>query len=415
VIGRCRVVARLAAVFVAVVAVLAAGCQREIKLLPRAPGGNDGPAGEGGGGSGDGGAAAACTGSGEPIRLPTSAGPTCASALEARGHRFVLCACEAMTVPGRIRTDAFDSRNAAISDETSAAIGVNGGLQSTTEVRAGGALIVAGADGIRALDHVEAATTLRVGGPLTRSSSNADVGADAYVAGNVSGSVRIDGALHLPAGAAVGAEVQAASIVREDVAVEPPCDCSAGFADVAAALQSAIAANDNAAAGLRSDLLASVTAPVRIDLPCGTFHLDGIDAQSSVTFAVHGRALLAIPGDVTLRGGFSVELDPAAELDLLLAARLTTSGGDPFGAAAAPARFRVWIAGTSSVVFDDQPEVSAVVRAPAAIVTASAGLSLYGSLLAKAFAPGADTLLHFDRAILEAGAGCGEPAASPVR
>ena len=66
------------------------------------------------------------------------------------------------------------------------------------------------------------------------------------------------------------------------------------------------------------------------------------------------------------------------------------------------------------MVFDGAPKIGAVIHAPAAAVTASQGLELYGSLLAGSFEFDDDTLLHFDHAILSGGLPCGEPAAPPV-
>ena len=127
---------------------------------------------------------------------------------------------------------------------------------------------------------------------------------------------------------------------------------------------------------------------------------------------MRGRTLLAIGGDVTARAGFTVQLDPSAELDLLVGGQLIVTGGGTFGAAGAAARFRVWVASTTTVLFDGAPTVSGVIHAPAAPVTAPSGLPLSGSLLARSVAIGADSDLHFDRAILEAGTICGEPAAA---
>jgi len=242
-----------------------------------------------------------------------------------------------------------------------------------------------------------------------------DVGGDAFVAGALSGDVRISGTLHVPAGVVVGPQVQAASVAREAVVVAPPCDCSAGFVDVAGAIALAAATNGDAAAGLSPSALENVVAPTRIDLPCGTTLLEDIDAQAKVTLAVHGRALLAVPGDVVVRAGFDVALDPGAELDLLVGGRLAESGaGAGFGITTAPARFRVWVAGTSSISFDGGPTVGAIVHAAGAPVSASAGLTLSGSLLARSLTLGGEAALHFDRAVLSAGAACGEPAALPV-
>ena len=89
------------------------------------------------------------------------------------------------------------------------------------------------------------------------------------------------------------------------------------------------------------------------------------------------------------------------------------SGGNAFGSAA-PARFRVWIAGADSVVFDGAPAVGAMVRAPNAAVTASSGLRLSGGLVARSVISGAELDVHFDEAVLSSGMPCGEPTATAV-
>jgi len=389
----------------------AAACSRDINLLgPRADGGgadtvspNDTVT-----------VNPACSGLGDPIALPTAAGSTCAAALATRGHRFALCSCETMNAPARVRTDAYDSRDPLAFDETAAAIGIGGNLTSTAEVRAGGAFYVAGAGGIDASNHIRSSLSLRVGGPVTIHNDNGDIGTDAYINGNVTGNVRVDGTLHVPAGAVLGAGVEAASVVNEAVSVPSPCDCSAGFVNVGAAVSAAATNNANAAIGLSPSALAAVSTTTMIDLPCGTFYVDKIYADAAVTVAVHGRTVLAVAGDVALHAAFSVVLDPSAELDLIVGGRLTTSGGGAFGAAGAAARFRAWIAGTSTISFDDAPAVHAVIHAPFAPVTAASGLPLSGSLLARSVSIGADSDLHYDRAILEAGTICNEPAASVV-
>jgi hypothetical protein len=406
--------ARAAAIRLALVALAlarpASGCWRDVKLLPGPPGDGDGSVDR----RAETGGPTACTDPGDPVVLLTAAGPTCAAALGARGHRFVLCSCETMTVSARIRTDAFDSRDPTMEDDVAAAVGIGGALQSTAEIRAGGALYVAGAGGVRASDHLETTRSLRVGGPLAMLSSTADIETDAFIAGDVTGDVRVRGTLHVPTTATVNPGAEAGAVTREPVAVPTPCDCSAGFADVAGAIAAAAAAHGDDAARFSPDALAAVTAPARLDLPCGAFYLTGIDTGAAVTLAVHGRALLAVGGDVVLRGPVGVELDPSAELDLLVGGRLAAAGGHTLGVPASPARFRIWIAGSSSVVLDDGPTVGAVIHAPEAPLTAPGGLTLYGSLLARTVGLGAESMLRFDRAILAAGAACGAPAAEIV-
>src|SRR4029079_1712752 len=89
----------------------------------------------------------------------------------------------------------------AVTDEIAAAIGIGGDLVASAEVRAGGALWVAGPNGISATNSIRSAPSLHVGGPFWMRSDHADIGGDAYVNGNVTGDVRVSGTLHVPPGA----------------------------------------------------------------------------------------------------------------------------------------------------------------------------------------------------------------------
>jgi hypothetical protein len=414
----------VAAVLASILGVASPACHRDIHLLPAE--GLDGGAGEGGaGGAGSGGGAGGAAGGGvtcagglgPAITLPTATGPVCAAALEARGHRFGLCTCADLTLGAGLRTDAFDSTDSSFNRETWAAIGVNGALTTTkgAELRAGGAIYVAGPAGVSAAEHLQAGASFQSNGPLTMLSSNADLLFNASVNGAISGQVQVGGILQVPSTADIGPEVQADSVITGAVSVTPPCDC--GDIDLQGAMTMAMTTNNDAAVGLSPDALATAQVSQTLDLSCGTYYLSSMQPSAPITLAVHGRALLAVMGDVRLPGGgLTVKLDEGAELDLLIGGWLTAAGGGTIGAPAAPARFRIWIAGHDSVTFDDQPTVAAVIHAPQASVTATNGLTMSGSLLAKSLILGGDSesALHYDRAILQAGVPCGEPAAAVV-
>jgi len=413
----------------AIVALGAIACHRDIRLLPI---GDNGGAGAGVGGAGVGGAAgagldggagaagaagatAACSGLGNPIKLPTAAGATCAAALETRGHRFALCACDTLTLGARLRTDAFDSTNSGNNDQVSAAVGTDGALVTTAELEAGGAIYVADPGGVSADGHLQAGASFRSGGPLTMLSSNAeaDLLGDAYVNGDLTGMVKVSGTLFVPTTVTVGSNVEAPTVSPGPVLVSAPCDCSDGFVQVADAINTAAGDNGDAAAGFGPNALATVSIAAQLSLGCGTYFLSAIDATAPVTLVVHGRALLAVANSVSLGAGLTVTLDPSAELDLLVGGWINTSGGT-IGAPSAPARFRIWTASTDSLTFDDQPTIAAVVHAQGSVATATSGLTLSGSLFVKTLILGGDSELHYDRAILSAGAECGEPVATPV-
>ena len=381
--------------------------------------GDGATAGSGGGtdaradGGGDA-TAVACSGLGPSVTLPSPSGATCASALTTRHHRFALCICDSLNVTSPIYADFFDSSGAVIGGQPPAAIGVNGDLQASTVVQALGSVHVAGPGGVMSADRLVALGSVRVAGPTRALSGIVDVAQDVYAGGDLQGLILLGGTLHVdPAASTANATIYATNVVSEPVFVAAPCNCGQNVVDVAGAIAATMRLNDDAAAGLAPDRLAAVTTSTLVDIPCGRYALSSIDASSAVVLAVHGRALVAVAGDVVLRAGFTISLDPGAELDLLVGGRLLTSGSNAIGSMT-PARFRIWVAGSQSVVFDDRPNVGAVVHAPNAQVTASSGLELSGALFAKTVTAGARVNVHFDQAIFSAGASCGEPAATAV-
>jgi hypothetical protein len=362
-----------------------------------------------------------CGGLGDPVRLPTASGPVCASALAARGGRFAFCSCSDLQVTAPIHTDSFDSTTSSPSIggvggigtvRTTAAIGVDGVVGSSAEILAGGAFYATSV--IASTQHIETVRSLRSGG-IVLINTDAHVAGDAYLTATFSGILRVDGILHLPPNVGVdpASTIPDSSILRESVSIPPPCDCDPSFVNLNAAVASAVAANDNGVVGLPMDALASLQSATGVNVTCGVYVLSSIDAAQSLIVAVRGRAQVVVTGDVVLRGGMIVSLDPGAELDLLIGGRLMVSGSGAVGSTA-PARFRIWVAGTDSVVFDGAPAVGATIRAPQAAVTASTGLRLSGGLVAGSVMAGGEVDLHFDEAILSVGASCGEPAGTSV-
>jgi hypothetical protein len=301
-----------------------------------------------------------------------------------------------------------------VANPKSAAIGVNGNLVTTNsaaDIWTRGSLYVAGAKGIVGYGHLDVQRSLQSAGPMqlmTMTASN--VWGDAYVGGDISGPLSIMGTLHLGVSATAGIGVNAAGTTRQAVVVAPPCPCGATV-DVAGMIAGAMAKNDNASIGLSLDRLVGVTTPVSIDVPCGVYALSGISSDSTVTLAVHGRAVLAVAGDIVVHGGLYVIIDPGLSLDLALGGALMTSGPGPVGWMAG-AVFRLWVNGPGPIVFDDKPVVGATIYAPAAALSAPRGLDMYGSIVAGSVALGDEATLHFDEAILTPS--CGDPKVDTV-
>jgi hypothetical protein len=386
-----------------------AGCDRDVSLLP---GGADGGADSGA--AGDGGPIS-CTGL-PPIAFPTASGAVCASTLSEHAHRFALCACGDLDVASGapVSTDSFDSSSSGSGSGSgpTAALGVGGTLTVSDAITARGALYAS--TGLVATANFDVGPSLRVGGAVVLVSGTGHVAGDAYVAGAISGLLQVDGLLHQPSGLGMTPPlIPESQTVREPVSVPNPCDCSSGFVDLGAAIATAQAKNDNAVAGFAPDALATVDAATIVDVTCGTYLLTSINATQTLVIAGHNRALLVVAGDVVVRAGMTVILDAGAELDMVVGGRLIASGGNPIGSAA-PARFRLWIAGTDSVVLDDAPALGAMLHAPNAVVTASSGLQVFGGLFARSIMLGGQLVLHYDEAVLSSGASCGEPSANPV-
>jgi hypothetical protein len=375
--------------------------------------GADGPPKGDASGLADGGSVA-CSGLGPHAVLPTSGGLACASALTTRYHRFAVCLCDSLNVTAPLYTDYFDSTGGPTSSQPPAAVGINGDLQASARLQAFGSVAVVGAGGITSSDTLVSLGSLYVPGPMHIPSGDVEAAEDVYAGGNIQGILIVGGTLYIdPSANDALAIISAAYTVRVPLVIEQPCDCNPGAVEVTGAIDTAMARNDNAMAGIAPDRLAAVTSSTLLDIPCGTYALTSIDTQQSLVLAVHGRAVVAVAGDVTLRAGFTVTLDPGAELDLLVGGRLLTSGSNSIGSMT-PARFRIWVAGSQTVVFDDDPMVGAVVHAAGAQVTASSGLELSGALFAKTLTSGAKVNVHFDQAVFSIGASCGEPPATAV-
>jgi hypothetical protein len=376
-----------------------AGCDQNVELLPD--------------GGGDGGPI--CSGLGSPIQLAGASGPICSGGLAAELSRYALCSCASLGFDSQTQSDSFDSSGASGDQHAGAAIGSDGNLTTDAELTVGGALIISGSGGAILNAHLESHQSLRIGGPLDARNADTVCDGDAFVTGDIDGQVKIAGTLHVPASAMVAPSVMAAMTAVAPVTIEPPCAaCNpALLPDLPATIAAVTGQNDDATIGLAPDALDGKDGPGAIDLPCGRYFVTAIDLSSSLALRVHGRALLAVAGDVSLRDALDVALDPDAELDLVIGGSLTSQGGDPLGSKPSPAGVRIWVAG-SSVTLVKRPQVSAVVIAPRAAVAAPDGLDLSGSVAAMSFQSGGSLGLHFDRALLAGGAPCGLPPQMPV-
>jgi len=420
--------ARVAATALLLVATSA--CTRDVGLLSfqdagypadrtpdldqRPDGGSGGIAGVGGAAGGAGGAGAVnglCTSG--PVHFP-GATATCSATLAARSHRFALCSCSDFAVSAPLATDLLvSSASSVVPGSAPAAVGANGKITATASLSLRGSLYASGAGGIILSGMVDVPKTLHSAGPVTvMQPGTASVTGDAFIGGDATGALHVGGTLHLPPTATMGLATTATTTVRETVSVPPPCDCTVPF-DIGGVIQSLSTTNDNASIGLNPNRLMTPGGTVGLDIPCGSYFLSGINSLSPINLSVHGRAMLAVGGDVLLSAGMTIIMDQGAELDLLIFGGITSYGTVPVGAYQA-ASLRIWIAGSSPLTFNGHPTIGGMFEAPLAPVNAPAGMEVDGSIVAASINLGDDVNVHYDPLILSSGLECGDPQLDPI-
>lgn len=346
------------------------------------------------------------------MRFPGANG-TCSATLAARSHRFALCSCSDWTVSAPFSTDLLFPPNSGPPGPGPAAVGVNGKISATAGLSLQGSLYASGSGGISDSAGLIIGKTLHSGGPVLLSQpSTGTVAGDAFIAGDVMGPLHVGGTLHLPSTAAMGLATTATATTREAVSVPAPCDCTVPF-DIGGVIATLSSTNDNASIGLNPGRLVTPAGAVSLDLPCGAFFLDSVNSLSPINLAVHGRAVLAIGGDVLLSGGMTIIMDQGAELDLLIFGGITSYGMVPVGAWQASS-LRIWMAGSSPLTFYGHPTIGGMFEAPLATVSAPSGMEVDGSIVAASLNLGDDVVVHFDQNILSSGVACGDPQLDPV-
>jgi hypothetical protein len=164
--------------------------------------------------------------------------------------------------------------------------------------------------------------------------------------------------------------------------------------------------NDNAAIGLKEDVLASPGAPTRLDLPCGSYYLSAIRPSVPVTIWAHGHTALYIGQDVSSQDDIAFGVDPTGSFDVFIAGRLNTSSKLTIGSPNYPALMRTYDGSTSGVSFSSEANLAGEFYAGYGLVNWSAGTDAFGSVFAGNFNASAATRIHYDLAVLQQGNTC---------
>jgi hypothetical protein len=382
----------------AVLAVATAGCSRTTELFPSLT--------------------AACTVPNPIVHLGGEGDASCSGAIAATLGRYALCTCNDLVVTGSLDVGVLTGAAGAPGHPPPgpppppsflAPVGSDGSIQVVGMTRTKGSLVSAGANDLALGRGGFISGNLHAAGGLTASPMiDLLVAGDAYVEGAVNGRVDVQGTLHAPTGTPISPGVRVHQLVQENVTVDSPCQCAAGpVFDVAAAVAARKDKNANDALIFPVSLLANLGSNQRLDWGCGEYYLPSIETTdgTSLDFRVHGRVGIFVAGDVRLGGNFTVSLDEGAELDLVVAGNVFTTGL-VFGSPATPTRTRLWV-GSTTVSLPDQIQFGAAVYAPSAVFSAGVGMTFSGTLFVGTLSVAGDVHISYDPAATSAGQSCG--------
>ncbi len=362
------------------------------------------------GGADDDGAVGFCAGDG-PLVLVGDGRLGCSGTVAQTTFRHAICTCDGLAVSAPLATDAFDSRDGPYtSSEGGGSLGTNGRFDASAAVDVGGALTASG-DGLQfGASDLRVRARLRSAGPLTGDGLLA-VGGDAAVNGDLRvEDLFVGGTVRTPEGATVEARGIDEAPRRETgpVSVTPPCDCAPErLLDVGALVDAHQTTNDNDAIGLEADALMDLGADARLTLPCGRYHVSGIEGDA-LTLEATGRVALFVDGDMAL-GELTIELSEGAEVDLFIAGNVLGQARWTLGDTSQPVNVRVYVGGGGTLELAGGATFAGNVYAPSAELVTPAAVEVFGSLFARRIAASGPLTVHYDRALLRGAEGCPEP------
>jgi hypothetical protein len=392
---------------------------------------------------------AKCVNGGPPIVIQGGPTPTCTGVI-AGVFSYALCTCQDIGVPALSANSFFDGFNSAVGpyvpNGLGGSVGANGSINMTAQFHVYGDVRTSSGPGLQVggqtdvHQQLEVATNLKLQNPLT-------VTKDAIVGGTISGnaSATIGGTLHTPSCAAVPANVTDASCMNATPTVPPSCDCAANHlipVDAIVAHYADPANNDNALIGLAANTFDSPGAPNVLDLPCGYYYLDRIDATTPVTIAVHGHTALFIGGSVEVSSPVAFALDAKSTLDVFVGGTMYATAAYSVGSPAYPAKSRFYVGGICkasgsactlnadccslgcnngtctggganlppfSVDLSANTHLNGGFYSPFGMFETSAQIEMYGAIFANYYKASAETKIHYDAAFLSQGKDCPNP------
>ncbi|MBL9003168.1 MAG: hypothetical protein JNJ46_02915 [Myxococcales bacterium] len=351
-----------------------------------------------------------CSGSGPVIRAAQDAS-RCGGALLAQLLPMALCSCSDVQ-GGDLQSDSFDSMLAPYaSGGTRGDIGVQGLLRAERSWDIGGALFSTAAAGVlvQAQAVLRTQGALQVQGPL--SGAAVITHSDASVGGAIQlVDLRVDGTLTTPAmsSVVVSGQKQVAFTAQQDVTVAAPCPCELD-PYVSGPINDLQARNDNASLGLSSQQLELYRGDVQLDLPCGRYYFSRMAGAGSLRLRILGRVELAVAGGIEIGGGWTVSLEPSAELDLYVHGDVAVAGPLALGDPAAPPRLRWFPGGVDALSFSGGGYLSAALLGRRRAWMSSTPMDVYGAVVVDSLQINTSLRVHRDLSLQRLGGGCRTP------
>ena len=231
------------------------------------------------------------------------------------------------------------------------------------------------------------------------------VGGDLSVGGDARGLglLTVDGSLRV-AGQTSLLGLSAAQRAEYEPPAGPPCPCDPStFFDVAAAVEAAREANDNANIGLDETL--HQVGLRTLSLPAGSYYVADARTIGVLDIVITGSVSLYVAGHLDSVGLEHVHIADGGELDLYVSGGVRSVGLSAAGRPADPSRLRIYVGGSEPVLLSVGVQAFfGSIYAPEAQVDYVGATHIVGSLFAR-------TLHGVGLLTIEQGDGAGQPGA----
>jgi hypothetical protein len=338
-------------------------------------------------------------------------GSQCSGTIAQTSFTWALCACQNVDINGNLKTDAFNSTiGPYMPGGSGGAVGMNGSYTGNQLTDVGGTFWTSSMQGLTANQMFKAHQDLYVNGPVNFNQP-ASVGLDAFIVGSitVNAPFAITGTLNTPLYKATTLPqgVTAASVNNGPLTVGPACQCDPKqLVPVNAIVDARQMTNDDASIGLDPAVLTNFGPTTRLDLPCGSYYLNSINTNQSLTIVAHGHTALYVGGNINTNGDFAISVDPTGSFDVFVKGTIITNQKFAVGSLNAPALMRLYLGSTSALNLNQGFQLAGNLYSALSSVIENQTADIYGAIFSGAFNSNQNTIIHYDSAITTQGQNC---------